>query len=88
MLPIVPFNQYLSVGIVINRHNGILFQTGAKKKRRKVEESISKNLDARDSSLEENRTEKGEGIRSYVEARGTNGERRKERERKRDEDRN
>lgn len=35
LLPIVPFNQYLSVGIVINRHNGILFQTGAKKKKKK-----------------------------------------------------
>lgn len=79
LLPIFPFDQYLSVGIVINpsiRHNRILFQTGAKKK---IEESISKNLEIRAS----NRTER-EGIRSYVEARGTNGERRKEKERERE----
>lgn len=78
LLPIFPFDQYLSVGIVINPSQQDLVSDRCKKKK-KIEESISKNLEIRAS----NRTER-EGIRSYVEARGTNGERRKEKERERE----
>lgn len=78
LLPIFPFDQYLSVGIVINpsiRHNRILFQTGAKKKKnRRIDLEKS-----RDSSLESNR----KGGNSFV--RGSTrdqwGKKKRERER-------
>ena len=87
MLPIVPFNQYLSVGIVINRHNGILFQTGAKKKEEKEKNRSRKisTLEIRASKRIEPRRER-EFVRTWKHE-GPMGKEEK-RERERDEDRN
>lgn len=77
LLPIFPFDQYLSVGIVINPSQQDLVSDRCKKKNRKIDLEKS-----RDSSLESNR----KGGNSFV--RGSTrdqwGKKKRERERERE----